>query len=704
MAMLRLIHSPDSAEDLLFRGNAELASGRPDQALQLYTKVLYDVCPGHVCAFLNRALAYINLGYPELAVMDTYRAATVCNKLRYSSCLTPQMDSVCRAVEKYLRADNLHYTTGELWTTPPQCNIGPGWLNTELSRIVFAPELGYKSKHGIPWDALEIRALFRMTGALWHCGLGARSDALGIVEDIFMASDKRIYQLKDREILNFRALGNEILEDCVRDLSSDNELTKDLMRTKTTLVHRVIYPWDTHVPDLRTFKDVEQLESYADSAAKSCTVRSAKATSESGFALKLIAARDISRDEIVLEEESLLQVKTADPISTDGFFCDSCAAAMITSEKAQPNISKQKQYDWPSSGASYATTERYSSSIRADDVETEENTSNTLQFLEGTHDYGSIEDLDFMEDTPDISQATENDVPNAPRSSPPPLPPQHSTLDMTPDFHLCNVCQAATFCCGDCLGFSSDYHITLCNTGLEAYIRASYNKQAVQKSSKDSCSLDGRWYIQPKARCIYDLLFVRIFSMAADQDMNALDLPTIRWLNGDLRSAPGLTNATAESAETDPVLYPDAPSEPAPGQQTKTFPWSFTNNVLNPFHYLKTMGIDPIAHLDKTDGWILNTLFAKIMHSTRITKGARHAKVYDDIGKLIAEQAPAPQPVDEEVWVGTIHPIFSMISVADAEKGEEPNVTVREGKDVECFAKGQDAVCIQAGEYIMRAL
>ncbi|MCJ1377875.1 hypothetical protein MMC17_000971 [Xylographa soralifera] len=723
---LRPVHNQESADELLFRGNAELVAGRPDQALRLYTKVLYDVSPGHVCAFLNRAMAYVSLGYPELGVMDAYRAAITCQELRDATDPTPQMRSQCRAIEKYLLADTLHYCTEEPWTSHSEDHVGLGWLHTELSRILFAPEIDFRPRNGIPWDALEIRAVYRMSGALWHCGLGARSDALGLISDILNPTKRRVYDLTDNEICIFRSLGDEIIKDCTTDLSGDKELTKTLMKTKTTLVHRVLYPWDTHIPDPNSFKDVEELETYVDFAAKPCTVRTVRPTPESGLMLRLIAARDVLFDDIVLAEEGNLQVTTADPVATQGFFCDNCAAVMLTSGDAQPKTSKQTQHSWPSSGASIASTESYSISDYAESLGKEENTLDTDQFgfdppqfirrpqpVAGSpnKDQDTVQNSRSMKDTPVFSEAEDDDIQQTETSSRTPTPPQHSKLDMTPDFHHCNGCFAAPFCCGDCLGFSGDYHITLCNTSLEATIRSRCTERAGQKKLDEFPSLDGRLYVHPKARCLYDLLLVRIIALAVDKSVNALDLPEIRWLNGDLRSAPGSSKNTTALADVDPMLYPDEPDMDLM-HQSRTLPWSFTNNVVNPIHYLQIMDIDPVAHLEKTDGWVLNTLFAKIIHSTQITKGARHAKMYDDIGKLVYEEAPAPKPVDEDVWVGSIHPIFSMVKLADRDKGESANVIVEVGKGVKCFApsnvdldssaKSQDIVWIRAGEDILR--
>ena len=65
----------------MVRANKALSSHRPQEAIQKYTEVLYKLSPGHVCAFLNRSMAYVDEGYYELAVMDAYRACVGASEL-----------------------------------------------------------------------------------------------------------------------------------------------------------------------------------------------------------------------------------------------------------------------------------------------------------------------------------------------------------------------------------------------------------------------------------------------------------------------------------------------------------------------------------------------------------------------------------------------------------------------------------------------
>lgn len=77
---LRLIHRGGSPEEAMMRANQLLSEHEPDKAIKIYSKILYKLSPGSVCAFLNRSLAYILLQLPELAVVDAYRACMLANQ------------------------------------------------------------------------------------------------------------------------------------------------------------------------------------------------------------------------------------------------------------------------------------------------------------------------------------------------------------------------------------------------------------------------------------------------------------------------------------------------------------------------------------------------------------------------------------------------------------------------------------------------
>ncbi|MCJ1259545.1 hypothetical protein MMC24_007383 [Lignoscripta atroalba] len=706
---LRLIHSRDSADDLLFRANALLARGEAEKALGLYTRVLYETCPGHVCGFLNRSLAYVALGYPELAVADAYRAAVASYDMRLIEQCTSVEERRATAIVRYLRAEKLHKQSAEPWTSAPDCYVGQGWMSLHLASLMIEPEVNNK-KTEVNCDSLELQALFRMCGALWQCGGGAVSDALGLIEDAM----KKFTMTVDERYC-FTLLGDCILEDVQGILeeaatrspgSSEHNITvpgrdfglrkarfRSLMAAKVTLVSREIYPWNSHEPDMRLFKNVEDLEIYADDVAKSCTIRSGLATPDQSAMFRLMAAKDIYPDETVLSESSILQVTTASPADIKGCYCDACAAVMMTPDEVRARVLANRPKNW-SSGASAGSADSYPAYKLTSNSCDEQAAKDEPFFSQSTDDYTT-------------ARRTRTTSPKAPDPSP------DAKSDLTPDVHYCNSCSEVPFCSTNCFAKSGDYHPILCGTVTEQDIRSSYIGQELAFEGHNLSKLvDKDLFIHPKAHCLYDLLLVRILVLAADKDIHPLDLNEVRYLNGDLRS----TAATDASTyfkwlravnTTDPALYPSSPSPPVP-RKSKTLPWSFQNNIVRPIHYLKEIGLDPVTQLQRCDAWVINTLIAKIMYSTRITKGVRHVRQYDEEGKLIAALDLALDEVlgkgkgrerekgnrkrkgngngeNDGVWVGTLHTIFSMVGVADPDKGEVPNVSVSEHGVVRCF-------------------
>ena len=757
---LRLIHSHDSADDLMFKANALLAARRPREALNLYTKILYQKSPGHICAFLNRALAYSLLGYPELAVVDAYRALVLSGDLKSHG----RVKGVSVAdISKYVRAEWLHLKTGEPWTSAPDCYAGLGWLSMPLASILLNDK-EVPGQVGIPYVGYELRAMFRICGALWQCGGGALSDALGMIDEV-LAQGSVFGQYKEyvEERRCFRELGNLIMEDICQLHTDDPTTLKALMKMKVTVVNRVIYPWNNEEPNMEIFAEVERLETYADSSAKPCTVRSIASSATEAATLRLIAARDIYPHETVLSEASLLQVTTAAPGDMAGFFCDVCAAAMVTSKDLRRRMLAPKPRSWESA-ASVGSDPRqlspdtvgFSPHYSPEDLLVGQSpppgpySTQSNEFASQTAPTRVM--ADKVADTvsprqPDFSLYPDPDEAFAER--PQLLSPDsvQSKLDLTPDFHVCNQCCEAPCCSSDCFCRGGDFHTILCASGVEDGIRSTCLQSLKSLENSVDNEASHTLFIHPKARCLYDLLLVRIIALAADQDVSPLELSEVRWLNGDLLPSP--TPHEEDKATTDLFSYSSSPLS-SPIRNTKRLSWTFTNNVVRPIQYLREIGLDSMTSLDRRDGWIMNTLYAKIMHSTRISTKARHAKIYNRVGKLVSEQSsddegtqdqnirargvPTSTLVDEnlqpsgkkdqDVWVGTIHTVFAMVGVADEVEGEKANVTVEDEGIVKCFPvvrgnasadhssdmdvdnehmEGDGMPCIKAGEFILRS-
>ena len=75
------VHAREGYCDIMIRANQALSNSQSEVAIEYYTKVLFDLSPGDVCAFLNRSIAYVCEGHSELAVTDAYRASLAAKDL-----------------------------------------------------------------------------------------------------------------------------------------------------------------------------------------------------------------------------------------------------------------------------------------------------------------------------------------------------------------------------------------------------------------------------------------------------------------------------------------------------------------------------------------------------------------------------------------------------------------------------------------------
>ena len=159
------------------------------------------------------------------------------------------------------------------------------------------------------------------------------------------------------------------------------------------------------------------------------------------------------------------------------------------------------------------------------------------------------------------------------------LPPFHPE-SLVPS---CLSCEDIYFCSQDCHDRAQRlYHSAIC--GLADF-------DVTAKDPSPSATTNA----------LYTLLVARTIAMAESQDVHPLDLPQIKYLWGDYRQ----TGSTIEH----------------------TLPFSFSNNIDQPFHLLTRLDKDLFAPetLDRYDTWVINTLLAKF-------RGTANAKMNERSG------------------------------------------------------------------------
>ncbi|KAI9809379.1 MAG: hypothetical protein M1827_006891 [Pycnora praestabilis] len=663
--------------EVLVRANEYLSDRQPYAAIKLYTRVLYELCPGHPIAFLNRALAYLATGYPDLAVTDAYRATLIVGEL-LNNMLT---HSKWPELMEYIKATKIAKAP---WSVlGEQAVLLPGWRGTERSgsRSTLIGELQYKGT-------------YRLAYALWKCGGGAMSDALSVLEGVSRSAAKEdLAVYKGLSALIFIDIEKIIaLENATREtLIKSGKLKQDtaeierykmtgirglMEKTKATMVKREVYPWNTHEMDLED-NTLESLNARMMDKTTNCYLQVIELKEGMLPKLAVVAEHDIYHGEPIFVEESCLQVVSSSLDSPNArLHCNNCAACLIVPDSVRDEVEETKNLrSWPSEGVSMIETA----------TEPGSDVDDKLRLLSKQTD--SVGDK--PKDRPVCYQGQKEESTLTPPSyeiaEVPPMPPPHHEPPYQ-SLPVCQDCHAAVFCSPNCLeSAQTNYHGFLCGTGIEDNIRAAIKDHPAIVSE----NVPG--YVHPNAQRLYELLLVRLMALASASNEHPLDLEECKYLDGDfykpLSRAPEV-EVDDQGLPVDFTLFPEDTTNCVPS--TKTLPWSFTANVVRPIQALRKMNYPMDQKLERCDGWVINTLLAKIMSSTRLTREARRAIVYGEDGQmrvgLDSIVVCGVQTSAEEVWIGSIHPFMSFLH--KAENGTVGNAVIREGEKTICVASG----------------
>ncbi|KAI9782492.1 MAG: hypothetical protein M1839_004978 [Geoglossum umbratile] len=209
--------------------------------------------------------------------------------------------------------------------------------------------------------------------------------------------------------------------------------------------------------------------------------------------------------------------------------------------------------------------------------------------------------------------------------------PQLDELRPVSESAFCDHCHRAYFCSDECFKFAmGEYPYFKGGWGLDGCV----GRQPVEDASNPHTIPD----LIPTAHTrIYELLLARIFALAIQRGEHPLELDEVRFLSGGFFAAPRFAS-TFDSVDSDDGLAGDEEG-PDHTRRRKTLPWSYNANIVRPFNLLSEMGLGIFHELERFDAWVINTLMAKIMTSTRFTKGGAGGTV-----------------------VGSIHPFLSLAS------------------------------------------
>lgn len=408
--------------------------------------------------------------------------------------------------------------------------------------------------------------------------------------------------------------------------------------------------------------------------------------SDSKLYIDLRAKQDIKSGDLILSEQVVFKVTTSDPEQVederlggtlDHYYCNSCASLLVVPLQCPNEYQRNGTPVASEISPGIPTLSPLSLSFQ--------DPSNTIQ---GSSSTG-------ISTTVHLRQSLGN----------PAVPSMSAPQPSRRDFMFCSSDHLVPTCSAYCRGLSKDIDIGLCDTDIEQSLRRSYLNAPESRSVEDT-----------KIQCLRDLLFLRAVTMAINVRGNPLQIAEIIFATCGPNMRGSILDESGEMVE----------------------PWSFVSHVVRPVHYLHRLfentKTNQFLKLRQVDGWIVNTLLAKINRAMRVSDGPRYAKSFGADGMLADEFGPWDQRWDDlttnhhsnnatngkekekqkkndddnkekSTWIASLNPLLNMIRIADPAKGEIPNVVIVQTDRVNVFAVQTEdgGVVIRAGEPLLRA-
>lgn len=720
-------YEPSESTLALAHANRELSLNRPQAALELYTEVLNELDPGHPIAFFNRSLCYLLLGFPNLAVIDAYRAVFCIRTLKDRDFEDPGVfGEQLHNMGMFTICNDQH---DEPWLAEPWCYVVGGkldFLNVRLASIAAKPYIRKDASAGGDASVAKIvimhtandvliKASYRLAVALWKCGGGALKSANDVVCNVATQS---ICEKEDETVLS--NLQNAILMDMAEEMQHEARVKNWLMQTgamksdkatidayddsgvrglftsEFTKIRRELYPWDEYSLSWKNqhslLKDLN--EETSDKTDGRCILVIKNDTSKAPK-LVLSARQDISAATALFQDVGTLHAVTPLPRIRRSYNCDTCGSLL--------NI--------PDDLCSKAIGD-------ALELHAEIDYRSTVVHNQAGGAYSDIVGL-------------------------------NSTIKPPAGFQVCPGCRRTCFCSLRCHQLSISTHTSsMCAKEIDAFF--------------DSSEVPREWtgLVNSSAHNLLNLLLIRLIAGAAKLGEHPLDSYNMKILHGDLENPRKLPKDNENTASNSIRIWNDNSARKIssifPNRQTlneiqegatpkteksNTMPWSFKTNVTEPIQALFRLGVqneesegglELALDTQSFDGWMLETMRAKVASGMTMSKYPRFAIAFNNAGDAIARACVIPYSViapfaldvapnsgastpnanrgaegDTEVqnsWIASLHPFYTLLDhLGDA----GPNVVVVERRGaLLCKAEGSrddTAVAVLKGERLRRS-
>ncbi|CAD0114838.1 unnamed protein product [Aureobasidium uvarum] len=651
--------------------------------LRLYTRLLDET--SHPAYYLNRALCYVAMGQPHLAVNDALRAYMMAQSILDATRSKGDVNDHIRRIDARI-----------LTYTAPSTMFELEHQNFKLARMTIVKEefedqnVEKKVFTPAPFD-LKYKALFRLVDALSRCGRGPAYNALHLLGDILMedagGANKKAFQPFVRQELD--ALAKHVQDKLLDDVIEGKMAAADLQLTQTgfSLLSSAHYGFAERPINYNI------LNNYILTIDSDSIVHYEY---KFGMPAALAATQDVFEGMVLFTESLPFVVSTANTPDQSrlAIMCDACGTdlQMPAPLVLRVLVEELKQAGAESSSVNHRRTVAVDTPLgtppRSGSTDKDRDTDfeQRIPQAEG-RDYGEVGGDQFDEDWNSESSSDKTDTCSDHTA---PTTPVRGRITSRPgifetsDVQICRYGKEKqrenfSFCSVDCFELAkATYHDSICGSHIEDYLR----KSIIQVENSGLPSVDTQKLVL--------LLLVRVLGWAYATSTDPLDLPVIQ-------------------------LFMASPRRPSLKDEL-SIPWSFHNNVMRPYQMYQAMdgrGDAPksVTNPDYSDGSIINTIISLIQRHIVICDKVLWTKTYDEDGyheQTYRYSDKEHTDEDESTLFGRLHPLCDLVPLVP--KPEDANVELVDlgGGQIICLpiftnrAKNIDSVqCIKKGTRLL---
>ena len=501
-----------------------------------------------------------------------------------------------------------------------------------------------------------------------------------------------------------------------------------MIASQQTMIPREVYPWDTFSLTEETserYMEALSVEIRKDTENASPFINKEPGRRASTTVLQ--GNQDITAGAHILKDNTPFFVTTGQNNIGDGdLICDVCGTHMLIVDETISSISDKKDsasLKSNSSATSSTKKRNKSTTLMGTAPPTPIRPSaqlrpSNLSIPNSSEYFEEAEDGETSEGSPGIAGPVE--IAGSPVYIPD-SPILHvvsslSSSDLiqntmfprsSPEYTLCQICRSVYFCCSGCHVLSNELqHRKLCDLEIDPRQLINHNLRSPE--------FPGIPHVQN--RKLQSLMMLRLITFFSNETSCPLSPGWVRWkLDGKLdsprqiqegRSHWSIGKMPKETYKLFPHLifdYTRPGTCSSDGSATSLIHWSFQSNVVFPLFALRELGGLPMAlDVNRFDGWVLNTLMAKIDGSMIVTEHTRRYKLYRNRRQthsgIHGDRHVLDPRLKNSIWVGSLHFTSSLIPIANEAAGEKPNVTVIENGRSLIVIAGTDETFVSRSE------